>query len=140
LSIKKINVKDAVYYVLAQILGGLVAFMLVRTISGVDTTMSQLAETSTRVALGEIVGMCMFAFGIASVVYGKVASHMNGIVVGISLLLGIMIASWIGSNGVLNPAVALGIGSFNLIYMLAPILGSILGFQAYNCLNKNQNQ
>jgi glycerol uptake facilitator-like aquaporin len=31
------------------------------------------------------------------------------------------------SNGVLNPAVAIGIGSFNMTYALGPIVGAIIG-------------
>jgi glycerol uptake facilitator-like aquaporin len=48
--------------------------------------------------------------------------------------LGITIAALVGSNGVLNPAVALGIGSFSVVYALAPVLGSVLGMQAYKYL------
>ena len=55
-------------------------------------------------------------------------------VVGGSLLLGIAVAALLGSNGVLNPAVALGIGSFNVMYVLGPILGSVLGMQLYKRL------
>jgi len=32
---------------------------------------------------------------------------------------------------VLNPAVALAIGSFNLTYLFAPIVGSIIAMQIY---------
>jgi glycerol uptake facilitator-like aquaporin len=59
---------------------------------------------------------------------------MSGLVVGGSLLLGIALASLLGSNGVINPAVALGIGSFNVMYVLGPVLGSLLGMQVYKRL------
>ena len=56
---------------------------------------------------------------------------MSGVVVGASLLMGIMFAS-IAANGILNPAVALGIGSFSLSYVLGPIVGSLIGFNLYH--------
>ena len=33
------------------------------------------------------------------------------------------------SNGILNPAVALGIGSFSLSYVWGPVLGALAGFR-----------
>ncbi len=67
-------------------------------------------------------------------VYGKTPSGLSGVVVGGSLLLGIAIAAGFGSNGVLNPAVAFGIGSFGLMYIAGPILGAVCGMQAYKRL------
>ena len=87
-------------------------------------------------AIVEALGMVFFTFGIASVVYGKAPSDMAGFVVGGSLFLGISIAAMLGSNGVLNPAVALGIGSFGWAYIVGPIVGSILGMQLFHHLNK----
>jgi glycerol uptake facilitator-like aquaporin len=86
------------------------------------------------IAFAELLGTFFFTFGIASVVYGKTPSAMSGVVVGGSLLLGISIAALLGSNGVLNPAVAFGIGSFGFAYVFGPIVGSILGMQAYKYL------
>ncbi len=69
-------------------------------------------------------------------VYGRTSKELSGVVVGGSLLLGITISALIGANGVLNPAVALGIGSFNAMYLIAPILGSIAGMQLYKYLSE----
>ena len=89
---------------------------------------------TTLIGIAELIGTFFFTFGIASVVYGKVSSQFSGLLVGGSLLLGITFASLIGSNGVLNPAVAFGIESFGLMYVLGPILGSVLGMQVYKYL------
>jgi len=67
-------------------------------------------------------------------VYGKVSDHMSGLVVGGSLLLGILIASMAGSLGILNPAVALALNSLTVLYLFAPVVGSIAGFQLYKYL------
>jgi glycerol uptake facilitator-like aquaporin len=56
---------------------------------------------------------------------------MSGIVVGSSLLFGILIASLAGSFGILNPAVAFSLHAMNWTYLLAPLVGSVLGFNLY---------
>ena len=78
--------------------------------------------------------------GAASVVYNKAHAHVSGVVIGGSLLLGIIIAAALGSNGVLNPAVALGIGSFNLAYLFGPIVGAVFGMQAYKYLGSEEGK
>ncbi len=127
-SIGKISSTEAGKYIIAQFIGaGIALFILQGMTPGTDL----IVGTDMYTGLAELVGTFFFTFGIASVVYGRVASDMSGLVVGGSLLLGITIAALMGSNGVLNPAVALGIGSFGVMYVLAPIVGSILGMQAY---------
>ncbi|MFM2340208.1 MAG: hypothetical protein RLZZ360_844 [Candidatus Parcubacteria bacterium] len=130
-SIGKISTDDAIKYVIAQFIGAGGALLLVGSLV-TAATLSVKADLGT--GLAEMIGAALFTFGIASVVYGKTPAVMSGMVVGGSLLLGISVAALIGSNGVLNPAVALGIGSFNVMYVLGPILGSVLGMQLYKRL------
>jgi hypothetical protein len=59
---------------------------------------------------------------------------MSGIVIGGSLLLGITLAAGLGSAGIVNPAVALALGSLNLSYALGSIAGAMLGFNFYKYL------
>ncbi len=128
-SIRKISTKNALGYILAQFVGAALASGLVVKTVGLATL--TVGNTSA-VFWAELIGTAFFAFGIASVVYEKVSSALSGVVVGGSLLLGIALAALLGSNGVLNPAVAFGIGSFNLLYILGPIIGSVVGMQVYN--------
>lgn len=132
-SIKKITTNDALYYIGAQFIGGLLAALVIKMTLGIH---SLPVTDSLMVMCAEILGTFFFTFGIASVVYGKAPNSLSGIVVGGSLLFGITIAALVGSNGVLNPAVALGIGSFNLSYIVAPIIGSILGMNLYKYLSR----
>ena len=133
LSIGKISGKDAALYILAQAVGaGLVLLFLGSRVSLPDLTV--LADGGT--FLAEFLGTLFFTFGIASVIYGKTPTQLSGIVVGGSLLLGISISVGLGANGVLNPAVALGIGSWGLMYVLGPILGALCGMQAYKYLGR----
>lgn len=130
-SIGKIQINDAIMYIIAQFVGALVAMIIVsKTVGAAVLTVSG----GSPILIAELLGTFFFAFGIASVVYGKTPNDASGLVVGGSLLLGITVAALLGSNGVLNPAVAFGIGSFNLMYLLGPIIGSVLGMQAYKKL------
>ncbi len=131
LSIKKIKLNDALYYFVAQVMGAGVAYLLLQNL----VTMPELVISGSVLTGGaEFLGTFFFTFGIASVIYGKTPSALSGIVIGGSLLLGITISALLGANGILNPAVALGIGSFGLMYLVAPLLGSLAGMQAYKYL------
>jgi len=137
-SIGKIVPKDVFRYILAQFLGALAArwiagMMIVQAAANISTRSTSLLS-DPKIAIAEAVGMFFFAFGIASVIYGRTPSDLSGVVVGGSLFLGIAIASTV-SNGVLNPAVALGIGSLNLMYFLGPVIGAPAGMWAYRHLS-----
>lgn len=132
-SLNKISGRDAVFYIVSQAVGSFLAMVLVTKTVGLA---SFSVSNSGMVFLAEALGTFFFTFGIASVVLEKSHSQMSGFIIGGSLVLGIAIASTLGSNGVLNPAVAWGIGSLNLMYVLGPIVGSIFGMQAYKHLSK----
>jgi glycerol uptake facilitator-like aquaporin len=130
-SIKKISSKDAAWYIVFQFVGATFALWLSQAI----VTMPTLTVLNNLpVFFGELLGTFFFAFGVASVASDKVSPAASGLVVGGSLFLGICFASVL-SNGVLNPAVAIGISSFSLAYLLGPIIGSILGMQLFAVLS-----
>ncbi len=131
-SIGKISNDDALKYVIAQGLGAVVALFTLQTMLPEMATLK--VGTGWETGVAEALGAALFTFGIAAVVYGKVHNSMSGAVVGGSLLLGISVAALLGSNGVLNPAVAFGIQSFSLMYVLGPVVGAVLGMQAYKRL------
>lgn len=130
-SIKKITNYDALFYLISQFIGGAIALVVITMTVGMPH-LSPLNNWTTVFAEG--LGTLFFGFGVASVIYGKAPSDLSGVVAGGSLTLGIAIAALIGSYGVLNPALAFGIGTFNLAYIFAPIIGSVLGMQAYKYL------
>ena len=129
-SINKIKTNDAITYIVAQILGALVAFGVASTLMDSAPTLG-MAPESMSVFIAELIGALLFGFGIAAVVYGKVRDDMSGMVIGGSLLLGIMLAAGLGSAGIINPAVALALGSLNLSYALGSIVGAVLGMNLY---------
>lgn len=132
LSVKKISAKEAVFYILAQFVGALVAIMLAKVFVVVSPAVG--AVFSGKVFLAEMLGAFFFNFGIAAVVYGKAKEQMSGLVVGGSLLLGVLVASVCGAAGILNPAVAVALNSATIVYVLAPAIGAVLGFQLYRFL------
>lgn len=133
-SLKKISTKDAALYIIFQFIGAIIALVL----SGAITTMPVLTVLNNwPVFFGELLGTFFFSFGVASVATDKVPPAASGLVVGGSLFLGISFASFL-SNGVLNPAVALGIGSFSLAYLFGPIVGAILGMQTFAMLSSRK--
>ena len=131
-SISKISTKDAAQYIAAQGLGALAAFGVVVAAIG-SVSLGIVAEDGS-VFLAELIGTALFTFGIASVVYGKVADAASGLVIGGSLLLGIALAVMLGSGGILNPAVGLALGSTSLSYILGSIVGAMIGMITYRHL------
>ena len=88
--------------------------------------------------LVEAIGAFVFVFGVSSVVWKKVDDDMSGLVIGGSLLLGIMLTGGF-SFGILNPAVALGVGLNAVgvaIYFIGPVIGALGGVWAYRWLRE----
>lgn len=132
-SIGKISLREGASYIIAQFVGASIAMFALHGFLPEASTLIPAAmniENTTAVLFAEILGMFFFTFGIASVVYGKTPNNLSGVVVGLSLTLGVMFAS-VASAGILNPVVAMSLGAFNMMYILGPIIGSILGMQAY---------
>ena len=132
LSIKKISGVDAFRYIVAQFVGAVVAVVFAQVFL-VSYTIAP-ATFVPSVFLAEIVGAFFFNLGIAAVVYEKVKESMFGIVIGGSLLLGLLFSSLAGAAGILNPAVAFGLGHVSLMYMVAPIVGAVLAYKVYDYL------
>jgi len=128
LAIGKIGIKDAAAYIVAQFAGGGLALCVSGVILGSHPPVT--AVDNLNVFGGEALGAFWLAVGVASVVLGKAPAAAAGLTIGGSLLLGISFAAPL-SNGVLNPAVALGIGSFSLVYVLGPIVGAAIAMLLY---------
>ena len=132
-SIKKISANEAVGYIVAQFVGAGLALGVGSWVFNMNPGISPGPFTWTAF-LAEALGAFFFTFGIASVIYGKTPSVASGVVIGGSLFLGVLVASLAGSAGILNPAVAFTLHSFNWTYALAPIVGSVIGMKKYRYL------
>jgi len=133
LSIKKIKPAEALAYIAAQLVGAVAAqFIFLYFMDGLPPVTVTPGWT---VAVAEALGAFFLLLGIAAVVHGKVHSAAGGLVIGFSLLLGILFASLM-SNGVLNPAVAVGIRSVSLSYLIAPFIGAVAAVYLYQWMAK----
>lgn len=132
LSLKKIEVPEAMKYIITQFLGSLLALGLIKEF-GMTFTAPNLSNFNS-VFFGEIIGTTFFTFGIASVVLGKIENCIQGVIIGTSLFLGASIAGMTGAPGFLNPAVALGAFSIDIATLLGPIIGAVIGMQLYKFL------
>lgn len=131
-SIRKISVSDAALYVVAQCIGAFLA-----SLAPLSIGYMKLQEPLDRfgIFVAEGIGTAFLALAVCSVVLGKTQKEASGLTIGTALALGALVASTV-SNGVINPAVALGIGSLSSAYVLGPIVGAILAMQAYRWLAK----
>ncbi|HEY5714141.1 MAG TPA: aquaporin [Candidatus Gracilibacteria bacterium] len=125
---KKISLKDTVGYIVAQVIGATVAGVVALKVYGQVPNPPVIDSSSALFA--EILGTFCLGLGVSSVANKQVSAGASGITVGGSLLLGILLASKV-SNGVLNPAVAFGINSLSIVYILGPIIGAGLAGLAY---------
>ncbi len=131
-SARRVKTLPALVYVAAQLLGGICAYLLYAYF--IKSSWPNASEFDSRVLVAETVGTFVFALGWAAAVYNKLEVGKAAFVVGASLVLGIFIAS-VGSAGILNPAVALGMRSWQLAtYVLGPVLGAVIGFNLYALL------
>ena len=133
-SLGKISGVQAVKYIVAQFAGvGLTLGMLLAIFEW-SGEFSFVAPESLGVFIAEAIGTAVFVFGVMAVVSGKVEKTMSGIVVGGSLLLGIFIAASMGTEGILNPAVAVVLRSVSASYIVGAIVGALMGAWAYQAI------
>ncbi|MEI7632543.1 MAG: aquaporin [bacterium] len=129
-TLRKIETTTAVVYISSQLLGAAVALRLFQYFQN-DLLLNIAGGFEWRIFVAEAIGTMIFTMGVASVVTQKLEGYKAAFVIGSSLMLGIVVAST-ASNGILNPAVALGLNSWNWTYAVAPILGSVLGMNIYD--------
>lgn len=122
-SIKKLSLLDAFFYLIFQVAGALLAMLAAQGLLGTNPELTVM--NTWQVGVAEAMGAAILAFAVSAVTLKKVDNDTSGLVIGGSLLLGIMLASAM-SNGVLNPAVGLAIGSVCWMYIIGPIVGAVV--------------
>jgi len=123
-SVGKLDAKDAGPFIAAQFAGAGLALALGNALFADALPLPVDASAGTGVA--EMLGAALLAFTIAAVFMGRIPDRLMGAVIGAALVVGISWAAH-GSNGVLNPAVAFGIGSLSLAYVWGPVVGALIG-------------
>ncbi|HSX31484.1 MAG TPA: aquaporin [Candidatus Saccharimonadales bacterium] len=132
-TVRKLRTMQALSYLVVQLLGGAVAwelFVYLTKITGIHNT----GTYSARILVAEVVGTFVFAFVWAAAIYQRFNLYAKAAAIGGGLMAGSLVAS-LGSAGILNPAVALGLHQWGWgTYVLGPVLGAVIGFNLYNLL------
>lgn len=132
-TVRKLRTLQALSYLVVQLLAGAVAWELFVYFTKLNTV-HNTGTYSARVLVAELVGTGVFAFAWASAIYQRFSLYAKAATIGVGLTAGALIAS-LGSAGLLNPAVALGLRQWGWgTYVLGPVLGAIIGFNLYNLL------
>ncbi len=160
---RKVTTKRAVFYVLAQLLGAMFAFVLLSyLLNGAAAQTSPFGATAKPelfqaaelvkgkeiyAFVASLVGLSIFGFGVASALRDKKEHMAAAFTVGGSLFVALTIA---GQYAILNPAVALTLQAFNVkqdalgwalaVHVLAPLVGSAIGFFLYDFLRRDIDQ
>lgn len=129
-TLRKIETTTAIVYIASQVLGAAVALRLFQYFQG-DVLPNIAGKFDWRIFVAEAIGTLVFTFGIAAAVTQKLKGYQAAFTIGTSLMLGALIAST-ASNGILNPAVSLGVNSWSWTYAAAPVLGAVLGMNIYD--------
>jgi len=130
-TLRKIPSVNAIIYVSAQLLGGVLSLAFVEYVTGTDILSQGLSSVDGRIFLSEMVGAALFGTGVAAVIMQKLEGLQASFTVGISLTVGVLIAS-IASVGYINPAVSLANNTWDLTVVIAPVIGVILGMNTYS--------
>jgi aquaporin Z len=132
-TVRKLRTLQALSYLAVQLLGGAVAwelFIYLTKLTGIHNT----GTYNSRVLVAEVVGTFIFAFVWAAAIYQRFNLFAKAAAIGGALTAGSLVAS-LGSAGILNPAVALGLHQWGWgTYVLGPVLGAVIGFNLYNLL------
>lgn len=132
-SIRKLSTMRAVMYIVAQMLGGLAAWSLLKYFLGHSLTSVAGSTFDWKIFVAEALGAMVFALGFAAAVVQKYEGGKLAATIGMALFAGVLVAS-LASNGVLNPAVAVGIQSWSWAYATAPMAGALVGMNVYGML------
>lgn len=116
-------------YVVAQLLGGFAAAWIARGFynASIAPTPANGGVTGAQLFAAEAIGTAILVFGVVAAATDNRLSLPNGwapFVIGISLLVGVLVAGGI-SNAGLNPQLAMGPYIFNLVANVKPTAGGI---------------
>jgi aquaporin Z len=142
---KRIKIRDAVFYIMAQVIGAFVASIALKILFPQNQTLGTTlpAGTDMQSFLLEIILTFFLFFVIISVSTGAKEKGISaGIAIGATVGLEAMFAGKI-SGASMNPARSLApaIVSGNIhslwIYLVAPIIGAIIAVGAFNLVKQN---
>lgn len=126
---RKISTIQAISYIVAQLAGGFAALQLYEYLTNQPLTAGTKAF-DWRVLIAEAIGGFIIVFVISAAVYLGYKGIKQAATIGGAIFAGALIAS-VGSNGIANPAIALGVESWSTPYVVGPLIGGIVGAVLY---------
>lgn len=162
LATRRVSLARAVSYIVAQVLGALLALVVLNAFVSAAPEVSHQAQafgqsaptlfSAQPIAKGkewvvlaaELLGTVVLAFGVAAALRNRAAALRDRSdvahaftyagVLYLALLLGGTAANYVGSNAVMNPAIAGSLQALKfelwpiLVYVVTPLVGGVLGF------------
>lgn len=131
-SLRRIDAMNAVGNIVAQLSGALLAMVVLSLFS--EGTIFELGSNGDWTEFwSELLGASVLGFGYAATLFNRLNILESAVAIGTSFTLGMLFAS-LGSNGLVNPAIALGLGSSSWPYVFGPFLGAFVGANAFRLL------
>lgn len=140
-SIRRISLLKAVLYVAMQSIGAVLAWKAFEWFSPERLVALAATEFDWKVFTAELIGGVIFSLGVAAVVLRRYTGNQAGAIVGMaffaaSAAVSIVIINRQIATGIINPAVAIGIGyrpenQSYLAYFFGPVIGAVIGMNLY---------
>ena len=156
LATKRITLVRAISYIVAQVLGGLLALVVLNAFVSAAPEVSQEAQaygqapaslfSAPEIAEGkewvvlaaELLGSVILAFGVAAALRNRAGSVAHALTYGgvlyVAVLLAGTAANYVGASAILNPAFAGALQALSfelwpiLVFVVTPLVGGVLGF------------
>ena len=166
LATRRITLVRAACYVVAQVLGGLLALVVLNGFIAAAPEVSEQAQqfgqaaptlfSAPAIAEGkewtilaaELLGGVVLALGVAAALRNRAGSVAHALtyagVLYVSLLLAGTAANYVGASAILNPAVAGSLQALKfelwpiLVYVVTPLVGGVLGFALSDLLESEK--
>lgn len=126
---RKISTLRGVSYIAAQMLGGVGAWQLYQYFTNHHLVAKSTAY-STPMLIAEAVGTMVLAMGLMAIYAKTLDTITSAVTYGASFFVGILIAAT-ATAAYLNPATSLALRNFNVVYVVGPIIGAIVGANLY---------
>lgn len=128
-SARKVTTLRSVAYLAAQFAGGAAAWWLYTYLTNQDLP-ATAQSFDWRVMVAEGIAGLVIVMGVAAAVFQRFEGFKAAATVAGAIFVGTLVAS-LGSNGIGNPALALGVNTWSTPYVAGPIIGGIVGANLY---------
>jgi glycerol uptake facilitator-like aquaporin len=126
-AMRQVSALRAVGYIVVQLLAGFVGWQLYEYFTQRTLTNATTASIEWNVVAAEFAGALIWGIALAAVVSQKIQGYQAAYTVGAGLFLGLTVAG-LASNALLNPALAIGVKSWDPVtYVAGPVLGLLIG-------------